>query len=197
MTVMGWCVLIYSIENNSSIHLYFNLWIVFLLSGLWHGASWNFVLWGVFHGFFLVIERVFLGKWLTRIGQIPATLFTFFITLIGWVIFKLEKVSDVPIYIGKMFSYHPNELHFMALPDFKFTLGIGVFFSIIAAFKWGSKLEETLFFSSTLKLRGYVMAGAFAVLLLFLSAASIVSSEFNPFIYFRFWFDLKNISNWF
>ena len=82
--------------------LYFTLWIVFLLSGLWHGASWNFILWGIFHGFFLVIERVFLGQILEKIGRIPSTLFTFLITMLGWVIFKLETVSDIPLYFGKI-----------------------------------------------------------------------------------------------
>jgi len=64
--------------------LYINLWIVFLLSGLWHGASWNFVVWGTFHGLFLIADRIFLLKFLSRIGKIPAIAFTFLITLIGW-----------------------------------------------------------------------------------------------------------------
>ncbi|MDG1260887.1 MAG: MBOAT family O-acyltransferase [Flavobacteriales bacterium] len=166
--------------------LYFNLWIVFLLSGLWHGASWNFILWGIFHGFFLVIERVFLGQILEKIGRIPSTLFTFLITMLGWVIFKLETVSDIPLYFGKMFSYHSSEKLFMALPDFKFTLVIAIVFSVVTAFKWGRKLEHTIYFQPSLKLSGYASFGLFAGIVLFLSAASIVSSDFNPFIYFRF-----------
>jgi len=87
----------------SSTRLYFNLWIVFLASGLWHGASWSFIFWGAFHGFFLVIERAFLGKVLTKIGKIPSILITFFIVNIGWVFFRVEKISDAFCFVKQMF----------------------------------------------------------------------------------------------
>lgn len=57
--------------------LYLNLTLVFLASGLWHGASWSFVLWGAYHGFFIVIERAFFGKILTKIGALPSMALTF------------------------------------------------------------------------------------------------------------------------
>ncbi len=80
---------------------YFNLWIVFLLSGLWHGASWNFVLWGAYHGFFLVIERLFLGKWSQRIGKVPSVIITFIIVMVGWAIFRIEDLPDyVPYWVA-------------------------------------------------------------------------------------------------
>ena len=52
--------------------MYFNLWLVFLLSGLWHGAAWNFVIWGAFHGTFLVLDRLFLLRFYKKIGPIPS-----------------------------------------------------------------------------------------------------------------------------
>ena len=58
--------------------MYFNLWVVFLISGLWHGASWNFVIWGAYHGLFLVLDKMFLIKFLNRIGGFFSTVFTFF-----------------------------------------------------------------------------------------------------------------------
>ncbi|MFC2121926.1 MBOAT family O-acyltransferase, partial [Bacteroidota bacterium] len=71
--------------------LFFNLWIVFLLSGLWHGASWNFIVWGAYHGLFLILDRIFLIKFLNKIGRIPGTLITFFVVIMGWVVFRLEN----------------------------------------------------------------------------------------------------------
>jgi alginate O-acetyltransferase complex protein AlgI len=66
---------------------YFNLWLVFLLSGIWHGAGWNYLIWGAFHGFFLVIERLFLQKYLKRTSAI---IYTFIVVTIGWVLFKMK-----------------------------------------------------------------------------------------------------------
>ena len=83
--------------------LYFNLAVVFLLSGLWHGAAWNFVVWGAFHGLFLVLERLFLGEWLRRAGRLPAVAFTFFITLIGWALFRAETLGSALDYIQVLF----------------------------------------------------------------------------------------------
>ena len=74
---------------NSKLRLYFNLWLVFLLSGLWHGAAWGFIIWGAYHGFFLVMERLFLGKWLARLGK-AAFIYTFGVVMVGWVFFRLE-----------------------------------------------------------------------------------------------------------
>jgi alginate O-acetyltransferase complex protein AlgI len=64
-------------QVKSKFRLFFNLWIVFLISGLWHGASWSFVLWGAFHGFFLIMDRIFLQNFLDKVGKIPSVLFTF------------------------------------------------------------------------------------------------------------------------
>ena len=86
--------------------LYFNLWLVFLASGLWHGASWSFIFWGAFHGFFLVLERAFLGNVLTKIGKLPSILITFFIVNIGWVFFRIDKIGDAFSYLKTMFTYN-------------------------------------------------------------------------------------------
>src|ERR1700722_17942588 len=64
--------------------LYFNLWLTFLISGLWHGASWSFVLWGAYHGVFLVLERIFLLKIYARLGKLVSTIITFILVAIGW-----------------------------------------------------------------------------------------------------------------
>lgn len=89
---------------SSKARLFFNLWIVFLLSGLWHGASWNFVIWGAYHGLFLIFDRLFLMKFYDKIGRFPSMIITFFIVMIGWVVFRLEDIASINIYLNKLFD---------------------------------------------------------------------------------------------
>jgi len=87
---------------RSKARLFLNLWIVFLISGLWHGASWNFVLWGAFHGTFLILDRLFLLKFLERIGKVLSTIITFIIVMIGWVLFRIEHVESALLFYKKL-----------------------------------------------------------------------------------------------
>ena len=74
--------------------MFFNLWLVFVLSGLWHGASWNFVLWGMFHGMFLVLDRLFLEKLLHNLPKALAVIFTFIVVIFAWVLFRVEHLAN-------------------------------------------------------------------------------------------------------
>lgn len=170
---------------DSKYRLFFNLWIVFLLSGLWHGASWNFVLWGGFHGLFLILDRLFLLNLLKKAGRIPATLFTFLIVMIGWVIFRLENLNDVKVYLIKMFSFN-SEFKFDAIPSLLGVAMVAVFFSFLAGFKQGAKLEAYVFQKDKYNLVEYFIFLLICFVLFFFSISSVVSSDFNPFIYFRF-----------
>ncbi len=169
---------------NSKLHLYFNLWFVFLISGLWHGSSWTFVAWGAFHGIFLILDRLFLLKFLDKIGKIPATIFTFIVTMIGWVIFRSETMSFAFDYISKLFKFDTG---IIVKPDSEFwtIFIIAILFSFITAFKLGRKLEDKIIYQEYSNSR-YIYMGVICMILLILSAASITSSGFNPFIYFRF-----------
>lgn len=80
-------------NKTTNTKLYRNLIIVFLLSGLWHGASWNFVLWGAYHGLFLVLERLFLGNVFEKLGKFISVPVTFIIVVTGWVLFRNEDLS--------------------------------------------------------------------------------------------------------
>jgi alginate O-acetyltransferase complex protein AlgI len=164
--------------------LYFNLWLVFLASGLWHGASWSFVFWGAFHGFFLVIERAFFGKVLASIGKLPSILLTFFIVNIGWVFFRIEKISDAFLYLKTMFTLNiTNEFEFDN--EFKFYFFLAILFSFFAITKYTQKIQDALYFYQYTNLKHLYIA-AISILLFVLSVSSITSSGFNPFIYFRF-----------
>lgn len=168
----------------STWRLYFNLWLVFLASGLWHGASWSFVFWGAYHGFFLVIERAFFGKILERIGRIPAMLITFFIVNIGWVFFRIDHIRDAFHYIRRMFSLHTNPgKSFDA--EFITWFGIAVLFAFFAANRFGQSIQNAIYVDPYTNRRHLLVWGS-CIVLFILSVSSITSSGFNPFIYFRF-----------
>jgi alginate O-acetyltransferase complex protein AlgI len=172
---------------QSAGRLYFNLSLVFLLSGLWHGASWNFVLWGGYHGLFLILDRLFLLKVLKKLGKWPSIVITFFFTMIGWVIFRLENMQDIVLYIKKLFAFHFNtEELYETIPSFSTILCLAIFFSFITSFKLGDKWKQFFFEKKHYLLKEHLGLTALTILFIMLSVASITSSGFNPFIYFRF-----------
>jgi alginate O-acetyltransferase complex protein AlgI len=165
--------------------LFFNLWLVFLFSGLWHGAAWNFVVWGAFHGLFLVLDRLFLLKFTEKIGKVPSVLLTYFITLVGWVLFRAESLHQAGQYLGKMFSWDPGFPAWYLEPQFWIILAVGAFFAFWGMINGIEKLQmDTI--DRPYNGRKLFIGGAVAVVLLVYSMASITASGFNPFIYFRF-----------
>ncbi len=167
----------------STSRLYFNLWFVFLASGLWHGASWNFIVWGAYHGLFLVLERAFLLKVYEKIGALPRVLITFFLVAIGWVFFRIEHFGDAVAFIKRLFAFEKGV--FAMNIEFYFYLFIAVIFSFITFFKFGSRWNESVFFVDYNNKKHITIFILVLVLLIF-SIASISAFGFNPFIYFRF-----------
>lgn len=171
---------------DSKTRLYFNLWFVFLVSGLWHGASWNFVIWGAFHGFFLILDKIFLLNVLNKIGGLFSTLFTFFIVVVGWVFFRIEKFEDAINYIKKMFSFS-TEITFENISNEFITIAIlALVFSFVTAAKIGKKLEPLIYYNQQPSLFWYGKMIFVSLVLLVLSISAITAEGFNPFIYFRF-----------
>jgi len=170
---------------DSKMRLYFNLWIVFLISGLWHGASWNFVFWGAYHGTFLALEKAFLLKIYDRIGKLFRTLLTFLIVAVGWVFFRVEKFHDALHYIKRMFSFDfkTSSLNFGS--EFTTFFILAAFLAFFAYFQRGQKIQDALYFNTYTTKRHVVVAGLTLVLFI-LSVSSVTAFGFNPFIYFRF-----------
>jgi alginate O-acetyltransferase complex protein AlgI len=164
--------------------LYFNLWLVFLASGLWHGASWSFVLWGAYHGLFLVLERGFLLKLYEKIGKIPSMLITFFVVVIGWVFFRIENIADAFVFLKRLFVFESGNSSLFD-SEFYFYLVIALIFSFITIFKFGKKWQDHIYFNEYTNKKHITVFVLTLVLLLF-SIASITAFGFNPFIYFRF-----------
>lgn len=167
--------------------MYFNLWLVFLASGLWHGASWSFIVWGAYHGTFLVIERLFLGKWLEKLPGVVSNLYCFFIVLIGWVFFRIETLSEAMTYLHRMFVWNAGVKDFYASRETIFIGVLCIFFAVIIRYnKVMRSVGHSIYDSATLSFRKHLAWTSIGVVLFVLSIASIAGSSFNPFIYFRF-----------
>jgi len=166
--------------------LYFNLWIVFLISGFWHGASWNFVVWGGYHGFFLICDRLFFIRFTEKAGRIPSTIITFIIVLVGWVFFRSPDLPSAFRYIEKMFSF--DFLRPLSIPitdKVWFFLVFGLLVSMMGAVKQVETMENN-FYEGRIKIRTQVALTFVCTVLLVICLGSITSSGFNPFIYFQF-----------
>ncbi|MDA8715182.1 MBOAT family protein [Flavobacteriales bacterium] len=166
---------------------YLNLFLVFFISGFWHGAAWNFVVWGCFHGVFLVIERLFLKKILDRIPGVLSVLYCFFLVLVGWVFFSTKTIDQSWTLLEKMFSTDMSFATFDLRFKFIFFLIVAVLFSFFAFRKtWlikANNFQDTLANQRPIVVLGTTICLSF---LLILSAAEIVADGFNPFLYYRF-----------
>ena len=165
----------------------FNLAAVWLLTGLWHGASWNFVVWGIYYLVILIAERAFILRAFDRI-KLPAALrkaYAFGLVVIGWGLFAITDLGKSVTYIAEMFgrtltgglAFTPQALRFTAA--FIPTLAV----CALAA----TPLPKNVWNAATkngARLRGAEAAGALVLLLLCI--ASVTAGGYNPFIYFRF-----------
>ena len=170
-------------NRGSPARTYANLWTVFLLCGLWHGASWTYVIWGAHHGLFLVLERAGLGRWLRRLPTPAAHLYTLIVVFLGWVWFRAKDFSRA-----------------------------GAMFEGLAGLRgWGTLTTQTHMALTPVAITALVIAGllglrkwrlprlwredsmalafadnAFVLTLLALSIVVAGSSDYSPFLYYRF-----------
>ena len=159
-----------------------NILIVWSLTGFWHGANWNFILWGIYFFIFLVIEKIFLLKHLKN--GFLSHLYTIVLVLISFVIFNVESLSEIIVFIKSMFGL--NGLSFMNfetwyyLKNYIVILVIGIICSTPIIKKGLDRLAE-----SKIKILTILELAIYIGLLIICSAA-LISNSFNPFIYFRF-----------
>ena len=161
---------------------YLNLWICFLASGLWHGASWNFVLWGAYNGLFLTLDRLFLRDALSRCGAVVATVVTLFIVMIGWAIFRTDSPAHLQHFMAALFGMSHASAAVEVPQDVPFTLILGAFISLLPATRLYGPLIRT--YETRSWLRALTIAALVAIYVLALARA--VAVPFQPFIYFRF-----------
>lgn len=151
-----------------------NLCIIFLLTGIWHGADLSFVLWGVYHGVLSLIERAGLGKTLDR-HHIIGAVYCFMAVMIGWVLFRADNITASIQYFGQMFAGA------MTMPAISWKI-----FFILALAIIGDGIIQKAPYKLREKWTGSVCEAIYCVMILILSIASIASNTYNPFIYFQF-----------
>jgi alginate O-acetyltransferase complex protein AlgI len=161
---------------------YLNLWICFLSSGLWHGASWNFVLWGAYNGLFLTLDRLFLRKALERCGAVIATAATLFIVTIGWAIFRSDSPAHLMTFLSALsgMTHATNATEIPA--EVPFTLALGALISLLPATFFYPALVRA--YDARASLQALTVAAL--VVIYVLAIARAVTVPFQPFIYFRF-----------
>jgi alginate O-acetyltransferase complex protein AlgI len=169
-------------NRRGEMRTYVNLWICFLASGLWHGASWNFVLWGAYNGLFLTLDRLFLRDALKRCGAAISTAITLFIIMIGWAIFRSSSPAHLLSFLSALFGISQASAVIEIPAEVPFTLAIGVLISLLPATPFYSRL--TVAYQQHGWLRAVTVTALLVVYVLAIARA--VAVPFQPFIYFRF-----------
>jgi len=156
-----------------------NLLIVWGLTGLWHGASWNFLLWGLYYGVLLIVEKVFLLKALQKLPAVLRHIYSLLAVLLGWTLFFFKDMEKLGAFFGKLFGFAATEegtLLYIAAYVPLFAV------AAVAATPLGKKLWDKW---EAKPWHGWAALAGTAVLLL-LCVAVLVSQSYNPFIYFEF-----------
>lgn len=171
-------------NRKSILRTFLNLAIVFFITGLWHGASWTFVIWGLAHGFFLIIERV-LNRFKLKTNKIFGRIYTVSVVCLLWVIFRSPNLDFASQFYAKLFeltaSGNNNALIYFT-PYFIFILSLGIIFSTPLKVAINQRIKQIN--SSIHKKSALTMASS--LLLLFYCITELVSSTHHPFIYFKF-----------
>ncbi len=159
-----------------------NILIVWILTGLWHGAAWNFVMWGLYFGILLIIEKVFLNKYLEKIPKFFAHIYTLLIVMISFIIFNGNSVTDILQNIGGLFGI--NNIPFITEESLYYLKSyfIIIIISIIGATPILKQISNN---NKIHKIINYIEP-IFLLLILIISTSYIIDGSFSPFLYFRF-----------
>ncbi len=174
----------------------FNLLLVFFLCGLWHGASWTFVCWGLFHGFFLIVERTRFGIWMNRWWWPLPHLWTLLIVIVGWVFFRSATIGQAMEFLQVMAGLSATEgskltVSMMLVSKTQLEICIGIVLAMPVYHMiggWYVKMLARCGRKMQLGFDSTVAAGQLLLLatLFYLTAISLAAGVYNPFIYFRF-----------
>lgn len=161
-----------------------NLLIVWFLTGLWHGASWNFIVWGLYSGILIILERLFLGKLLEKLPAFLSTAYCFLLVVIGWVIFEIDSIPKILSYLKVMFFgssvgiIDSKSIYYLA------SYAIIFLICIIGSTDYPKKLAAKLQESHPVLISG--VYPIYQTALMVASTAYLVFATYNPFLYFRF-----------
>lgn len=168
---------------------YRNLLIVFFLTGLWHGAAWTFVVWGLYHGCFLLLERGPFGKVLKKSGAVFQHIYTMLVVMIGWVFFRSDSIATACSYIGKLVSFGsanwPRLLQTVTHSQWVY-LVLGIVFSAPLMGRFKQLMENWKAHGKGTAVVITLLQDGAVIGLMTLSICCLAGSDFNPFIYFIF-----------
>ncbi|MGL6104546.1 MBOAT family O-acyltransferase [Romboutsia sp.] len=177
-------------SRKGTLRTYINLFIVWFLTGFWHGADWTFIMWGLYFGLLIGLEKAFLEeKILNKVFQPIRHLYLLISVIIGWVFFRADNAVYAVDFIKVMFGMGTNPLYngqtLAYINDYWYTLALGIVFSMpvikYIKGKISSKNTKILNNDITYLLHSLVLTGLFFIVIL-----SLVNSTYNPFLYFRF-----------
>ena len=161
-----------------------NMLAVWALTGFWHGASWNFVVWGLFYGVILITEKYFTGKILAKLPEAVQTLYTMILVMLGWVLFFSPTLGSALTWIGNMFGqgatgFMDSQALYLIMRNWLFWVA-----GIIGSTPFMHLLGKRLVFNE--ERPHTVLAGCLMTGLFVLCVAYLVTESYNPFLYFRF-----------
>lgn len=170
-------------NRNGNFKTYRNLFITWALTGLWHGASWNFILWGLFFGVLIIIERLGFGKILEKLPSAVSMLYTFVMVLFGWVLFDTDTLSDAGRYYAAMFGAGGSLVDSYA----RYTMASNAVMLVLCILISGGLGSRLISFCEEKNKRASAVAGvAVKIGGLLICTAYLVGATYNPFLYFRF-----------
>ena len=159
--------------------LLLNLCVVWLLTGLWHGSGVNFLIWGITVGLFVIVEKLFYGKWLSH-HKLVSHIYVWIVIPLTWVIFAVTSLPDLGIYFGRLFPFfgigetlNPQDI-FKYFSMYWWLLLAGIFFCIPGVSAWFNKHRKSWY------------ANALLLVLFWMAVYQLTNAANNPFMYFRF-----------
>lgn len=164
-----------------------NIAVVWALTGIWHGASWNFLVWGLFFGALLIAEKLFWGEWLKKAPALLQHAYTMLLVMISWVIFSLDTPGDIFGCLGAMFGLTGNPAAdrtgcYLLSSNAAFFLLAVIAITPLPKRLWQRFLQQ---FNGHPVIKSSLVSVGMTLLLL-LTTAFLVASSYNPFLYFRF-----------
>lgn len=161
-----------------------NLIIVWFLTGLWHGANWNFIIWGLYYGLIIILEKLFLLDWFEDKPRFIKHIYTMLIVIVGWVFFEFEDISLGLSFIKTMFGFGNNPLIDRSAIYYLYTNALLFVILIVSS----TQIPKKIFSRIKLKLNNSkaVIIPIAYMFLIFLCTAYLVNETYNPFLYFRF-----------
>jgi alginate O-acetyltransferase complex protein AlgI len=171
-------------NRKGKVRTYINLFIVFLLTGIWHGANFTFIVWGLYFGLFLILERLFLGEWLKKNPiKILNWLYMIIVVMVGWVFFRADNIFQAFEYLRQMFGgfrFENSILTYLSMETI-YMLVIAIALCGFAQRLFKPYYEKIQNNNAVVITEFIIQMGLFALCIL-----ALVGGTYNPFIYFQF-----------